>query len=59
MKRHLMTLILSTIALVGIMHSGHTLSEGVEEIMMSHKNINCYPEPMPNVVFDPMTSIPF
>jgi len=60
MKRLLLiTLILVTVALGGILHSGYMHHERAEEILASQEYMNHYPEPMPNVVFDPMNSISF
>jgi len=58
MKRKLlMTLILVTVAFAGILQGGCVHHKREAEILANQKNINQYPEPMPNVVFDSMARI--
>jgi hypothetical protein len=60
MKRLLlMAFILVTFAVAGMLHGGYVHHESAEEILASKECINHYPETMPAVVFDSITSIPF
>ena len=60
MKRQLlMSFILVTFAVAGMLHGRYVHHEKVEEIFSSNECINHYPETMPNIVFDSITIIPF
>ena len=60
MKRlFLMTLITMTCFFAGVLYGGYMHREKTEEISVGQEYMNLYPETMPNVVFDPMTNIPF
>ena len=58
-KQLLMMLILVSVAIAGILHGGSMHHAIEKEILVNKEYINHYPEPMPNVVLDPMATIPF
>ena len=60
MKRLLlMTLITITCIFAGALYGGYAHQERTEEIKISQEYLNYHLDTMPNMVLDPMTSVPF
>ena len=58
-KQLLMILILVSVALAGILHGGSMHHEIEKEILVNKEYISHYPDLMPNVVLNPIITIPF
>lgn len=57
-KLVLILTLLITLVLAGFLYATHTKPDEPETARVSYMHMDCIPDPMPNIVIDPMVGMP-